>query len=151
MKPVVIIAIAVVCSVVAVLGGLTVLESVTIMQVDSLRDEMGKDYDEYRQDLFRASSYNQEHMRLQEFFCSDNPPTTDWDAANKAMRELEEKMKRANDVIVQLNEIKDKMSLLQKKYPNNSGEFTFDVVTCPYEEEWKEAKKSLDQYRESQQ
>ena len=143
MKPVVIIAIAVVCSVVAVLGVLVGLDQIATIQAQ-------QDYDDYQRDLSLAISYNQEHVRLQEFLCEGKPPPTSYDEAVKQLEIAKQKLKQLNEISARQSNLEDKMDSLQKKY-SNSEFFTFDLVTCPYEKEWKEAQKSLDQYRESQQ
>jgi len=131
MKPVVIIAIAVVCSVVAVLGVLVGLYLIAAMQAQ-------QDYDDYQRDLSLAISYNQEHVRLQEFLCEDKPPPTSYDEAVKQLQIAEQKMKQLSEISARQSNLEDKMDSLQKKYPNSEF-FTFDVVTCPYAEEWDRA------------
>ena len=176
MKPILIITIAVVCSVITVLGVLVGLESINTIQVDKTRDNFASDYDEYQRDLSRAYSYNQEYVTLKESQCLDKPPPTTYDEAKqmydhykKILQEIADAYDAEQDEVLsewvsgdkivltsvtptnQLSNLEDKMKNLQKKYPNNSGDFTFDVVTCPYAEEWDRAKKRLDAYRESQQ
>ena len=167
MKPVVIIAIAVVCSVVAVLGVLAGLD-----ESNSTRSDLSKAYDEYQRDLSLASSYNQEYLILKESLCSDRPPPTTYEEAKqmskdyeKILREIaKEQAVKPDDVLSEwtpgdkleltnvtpsdrLSELENKMKNLQKKYPNNSREFTFDTVTCPYAEEWDRAIESFREYQ----
>ena len=172
MKPILIITIAVVCSVITVLGVLVGLESINTIQVDKTRDNFASDYDEYQRDLSRAYSYNQEYVTLKESQCSDKPPPTTWKEAKQELDNYEKILREiaaeqaaeqnevssewvSGDELVltsvtptnQLNELKDKMKELQKKYPNNSEDFTFDVVTCPYAEEWDRVKEVMLEYQ----
>ena len=142
MKPVIIIAIAVVCSVVAVLGVLVGLDQIATMQAQQA-------YDEYQQDLNLSYSYNEEYYKITYDRCVGPVPTS-YGEAVKQLEIEKQKLKNLNYYHTQLSNLEGKMDLLQKKYPN-SEYFTFDPVTCPYDKEWGEANKRLEEYRESQQ
>ena len=142
MKPVIIIVIAVVCSVVVVLGVLMGLQPIATMQAQQA-------YDEYQQDLNLSYSYNEEYYKITYDRCVGPVPTS-YGEAVKQLEIEEQKLKNLNYYHTQLSNLEGKMDLLQKKYPN-SEYFTFDPVTCPYDKEWGEANKRLEEYRESQQ
>ena len=158
MKPVVIIAIAVVCSVAAVLGVLVVLEQVTTNQAQ-------QNYDEFQRDVSLANSYNLEYTEIKRSECLDFPPPTTYSEAEQAveyfgqkLREVAEAQKRMQDESTseewesgdsinlgitsnaeRLTQLENNMQNLQEKWPNYVS-FSFDTVYCPYEEEWEEAK-----------
>ena len=138
MKPVIIIGIAVVCSVVAVLCILFTLEEIANMELK-----------EYQQDLNLSYSYNEEYYKITYDRCVGPVPTS-YGEAVKQLEIEKQKLKNLNYYHTQLSNLEGKMDLLQKKYPN-SEYFTFDPVTCPYDKEWGEANKRLEEYRESQQ
>jgi hypothetical protein len=142
MKPVIIIVIAVVCSVVVVLGVLMGLQQIATMQAQQA-------YDEYQQDLNLSYSYNEEYYKITYDRCVGPVPTS-YGEAVKQLEIEKQKLKNLNYYHTQLSNLEGKMDLLQKKYPN-SEYFTFDPVTCPYDKEWGEANKRLEEYRESQQ
>ena len=142
MKPVIIIVIAVVCSVVVVLGVLMGLQQIATMQAQQA-------YDEYQQDLNLSYSYNEEYYKITYDRCVGPVPTS-YGEAVKQLEIEKQKLKNLNYYHTQLSNLEGKMDLLQKKYPN-SEYFTFDSVTCPYDKDWEEANKRLEEYRESQQ
>jgi len=138
LKPIVIIAIAVVCSVAAVLGVLFILQEIADVE-----------FREYQQDVTLASSYKMKYSEIKYDRCVGPVPTS-YGEAVKQLEIEEQKLKNLNYYHTQLSNLEGKMDLLQKKYPN-SEYFTFDPVTCPYDKEWGEANKRLEEYRESQQ
>jgi len=142
MKPVFIIAIAVVCSVVAVLGVLSILQEIADME-----------FREHKQDIDSAYSYKEKYSELKyDLSCVGSPPPKTLGEATTQLKKLNSELEniQRGTFTEELSILEYEMSLLHDKYPN-SDYFTFDLVTCPYEKEWKEAQKILDQYRESQQ
>ena len=142
LKPVFIIAIAVVCSVVAVLGVLSVLQEIADME-----------FRERQQDIDSAYSYKEKYSELKyDLTCADYPPAQTWSEAREQMeiarKQLEQiALNQKGTFTDELSILESKMSLLQDKYPN-SDYFTFDPVTCPYEKEWAEARAQMGRYRD---
>jgi hypothetical protein len=128
MKPVVIIAIAVVCSVIAMLGILFV--------IDYNNNQILL---EYNQDVNRALSLKLQWMELTKEYCMRILPPTTYsegiEAKNESQRVLELVTKNEKGNV--LSEIKSEMEQLAKKYSDYKY-FVLEDASCIYEKEWDE-------------
>ncbi len=129
LKPVLIIAIAVVCSVVAVLGVLSILQEIADME-----------FREHQQDVDSASSYKEKYSELKYYLsCVGSPPPKTLGEATAQLKKLNSELEniQKGTFTEELSILEYEMSLLHDKYPN-SEYYAFDPVTCPYEKEWRE-------------
>ncbi len=125
MKPVIIIAIAVVCSVGAVLGILAVLTGVSNAELQ-----------EYYVDLDIAQSYKIQYLEIfDKMYCMKNPPPTTDDEIIQLQNEFELQSQYVERIQPTLDSLTTQVKILQEKYPDDNY-FKLDVPFCPYQEEW---------------
>ncbi len=135
MKPVIIIAIAVVCSVGAVLGILVILQEINNLQ----SQEISKDFD-------LARAYQIEYDEIMAKTCMPKPSSTYEKGLvyEQAMQEsAKQKLEYFTSKMSALENLNQNMKSLQEKYPNNDY-FEFELIDCPYDEEWVEIKSLFD-------
>ena len=135
MKPVVIIAIAVGCSVAAVFGVLFALTEINNQQLQ-----------EYSNDLDLALSYKNQYYEITSDLCINEPPPSSY---NEGVRLLEKSKRILQDAVSMqstIEDLKNKMSILSEKYPD-SDYFVLEDATCLYQEEWDRATSALEEYR----
>ena len=131
MKPVIIIAIAVVCSVIVVLGILIGFVGVSNIEAEKQNEKLR----EYYGDLDLAESYRIEYDEIAWNSCMKSPPPTTEDERVQSLEESEIKLQYSERMQSTMISLIVQMVLLQEKYPDNDY-FEFDETTCPYDEEW---------------
>ena len=139
MKPVIIIAIAVVCSVVAVLGVLVAFSTMQQMEFE----EKQKELQSYYGDLDLAESYKLRYWNIMEKYCP--PPFPE------SFREAEIQLEQLKVKLIGLSSnqelpiLHEKMDLLAQKYPD-SDYFVLEH-SCPYSEDWDKLHEALLNYQ----
>ena len=125
MKPVVIIAIAVVCSVAGTLGVLIAWQGVATMQSYDPNEEFFRDEARYQ-------LYESQYQIIYSQYCSPPLPESFREAENN-MRIMEQNLyNMLNDP--ELDAIQQKMKLLREKYPDRPAFFPVPEPDCPYDE-----------------
>ena len=135
MKPVVIIAIAVGCSVAAVFGVLFALTEINNQQLQ-----------EYSNDLDLALSYKNQYYEITSDLCINEPPPSSYNEAVRGLEKSKEILRDFNRIVSDQNDLENKMSILSEKYPDNDY-FVLEDATCLYQEEWDRATSALEEYR----
>jgi len=125
MKPVIIIAIAVVCSVVTVLGILG-----TISYIEDMENQL------FRNDLLLAADIQTQYDIIMSNTCLPDPTISfsDGTSATQSLAKIESQVQYISEKQSELDDLRYNMELLQKKYPE--GDFTLTEYPCPYNEEW---------------
>ena len=142
MKPVIIIVIAVVCSVVAVLTILFVFQQVENSQIQKQNEALQEYYD----DLDLAESYRVEYDEIAWNSCLKNPLPSSYQEGVRQLAEAERNLEYVLRMQPRVFSLEQNMQFLQEKYPN-SDYFEFEEVNCPYEEEWAIAIEALRDYQ----
>ncbi len=142
MKPVIIIVLAVVCSVGAMIGILAVFDGINNIEAEKQNEKLR----EYYADLDLAESYKIQYDEIAWNLCSKNPPPTSYRDAERQLEEEENKLAYGIQMQPKVFSLRENMEFLQEKYPDNVY-FKFDETTCPYEEEWAVVSKALSDYR----
>ena len=132
MKPVIIIAIAVVCSVGAMTGVLLVFQQVENSEIQKQNEEL----QEYYRDLDLGGMYREEYLAISSNKCiTINPLSASLVNAYLGLQELE----RISEYTIRkqstVENLEQKMELLHEKYPNTDF-FVLEKANCPYEKEW---------------
>jgi hypothetical protein len=138
MKPVIIIAIAVVCSVVAVLGILAGFVGISNIEAEKQNEEL----QEYYNDLDIAQSYKIQYDEIWFNTCMNEPPALTYDKAERQKEKAQNILKYVASIQSTLEDLNNDMDILSEKYPNNDY-FEFEGITCPYDEEWAIVHESL--------
>ena len=130
MKPIVIIAIAVVCSVVAMIGVLAIFVGINDIETEKQNEEL----QEYYADLDIAQSYKIKYLDIMSNTCMGYFPET--------YNEMQQTIKKAQGISnylishsSELNAITNTMKSLQEKYPNNDY-FYLEEIQCPDQDAW---------------
>jgi hypothetical protein len=130
LKPVIIIAIAVVCSVVAMIGVLAIFVGINDIDTEKQNEKL----QEYYTDLDLAESYKIKYLDIMSNTCMGYFPET--------YDEMQQKIKKAQGMSnylishsSELNAITNTMKSLQEKYPN-SDYFYLEEIQCPDQDAW---------------
>jgi len=145
MKPLIIIAIAVGCSVVAMIGVLAVFQQVENSQIQIENDA----HQEYFRDLDLGEMYRIEYLDISYNSCMTNPPPSSLADAVIGLEEAEQKLAYVKRMQSTVENLVQKMELLQEKYRNDDF-FVLEKANCLYEKEWAEAYSLLQQYEREQ-
>jgi hypothetical protein len=142
MKPIVIIAIAVVCSVVAMVGVLAIFVGINDIETKKQNDEL----QEYYSDLDIAQSYKIQYDEIWFNTCMNEPPALTYDKAERQAEKARSVVEYIARMQLTLEDLDNGMDILSKKYPNNDY-FEFELIPCPYEEEWNVVSDALRDYQ----
>ena len=143
MKPVIIITIAVVCSVVAVLGILAGFVGISNIEVEKQNEEL----QEYYTDLDLAESYKIEYYNIASDSCSKDPPPATYREAEIQLEKEKLLIEYRNQMQPRVFSLEHNMNFLHEKYPDNDY-FEFDETICPYDEEWRVLSEALNDLRQ---
>ena len=121
MKPVIIITIAVVCSVVAVLGILAGFVGISNIEVEKQNEEL----QEYYTDLDLAESYKIEYYNIASDSCSKDPPPATYREAEIQLEKEKLLIEYRNQIQPRVFSLEHNMNFLHEKYPDNDY-FEFD-------------------------
>jgi hypothetical protein len=142
MKPVMIIIIAVVCSVVVMIGVLAVFVGINNIEAEKQNEKL----QEYYADLDLAESYKIQYDEIWFNTCMNEPPASSYDKAERQAKKAGSILEYIAYMQFTLEDLDNGMDILSKKYPN-SDYFKFELLTCPYEEEWAVVGKALKDYQ----
>jgi len=145
MKPLIIIAIAVGCSVVAMIGVLAIFQQVENSEIQKQNEEL----EEYFRDLDLAEMYRIEYLDISYNTCLTNPPPSSVADAVIGLAEAERTLAYVEKMKSTVENLEQKMELLQEKYRNDDF-FVLEKANCPYEKEWAEAYSLLQQFEREQ-
>jgi len=145
MKPLIIIAIAVGCSVVAMIGVLAIFQQVENSEIQKENDAR----QEYLRDLDLAEMYRIQYLDISYNSCLTKPPPSSVVDAAGGLAEVERILAYVEKMQSTVEDLEQKMELLQEKYRNDDF-FVLEKANCPYEKEWAEAYSLLQQYEREQ-
>jgi len=140
MKPIVIIAISVVCSVGAILGIAVVLDYGSDIAAQKLQEDGQKAY-----------KIQQEYYEITSEHCIQYPPPTTYTEAELVMKDAERVLRTYASDQDRMIELGKQMQVYADKYPEYDF-FVLEVASCPYDFEWEPVRErkisAMEQYQE---
>ena len=138
MKPVIIIAIAVVVSIAGTIGVLFAWQEIAKIQSYDPNEEFFRDEARYQ-------LYESQYQIIYSQYCSPPLPESFREAENN-LRIMEQNLyNMLNDP--ELDAIQQKMKLLREKYPDRPAFFPVPEPDCPYDEAYERVARELEEYR----